>query len=438
MNKKEESKQKNRSMEKGNTQEEQVNWKTLELAMKQGGSSREQADSSELKLSNETVQQIFDKVFKKLLTLSGRAVISLINGLFDTDYPLDSQITYNWTEFEDEKMKRRLADTILTINGRHSYHLEAQVTNDHRIVFRVFDYGYGHALHNRVRQDDRYVLRFPRPVVIYLYYEGQVPDEYTLTLEFDEGRDFYQYKVPVVKLPELSAEDLNRRKMVILIPFHLLKLKKWLKQGKVTEETLRKLIYDDIIGNINENRQLGNISPEDAMKLKRYTRLLGDYLYAKLQGEGLEVLRDMTDESFMTDVDIFFEGYHAQERALEEKDKALKEQDEALREKDKALKEQDKALKEQDKTLKEQDKTLKEKDETIREKDQTIRAQKNTADRKLVMQVCRNHEKGKSPEAIAEDLIESIDVVQRICDIRNSLGDGCDPEQVLAKYLESA
>lgn len=102
--------------------------------------------------SAEEVYQIFDKVFKKIITLSEKAVINLINGLFDTDYPLDSTITYNWTEFVDDNLRKILADTILTINGNHSYHLEAQMERDNSIVFRAFDYGYSHA--NRTRMED--------------------------------------------------------------------------------------------------------------------------------------------------------------------------------------------------------------------------------------------------------------------------------------------
>lgn len=348
--------------------------------------------------------------------------MGLINGLFGTDYPPDSRITYNWTEFVDEKLKRRLADTILTVNDRFSYHLEAQITNDRRIVFRMFDYGYGHAFQKREYDGDGYVLHFPRPVVIYLYYEGTVPDEYTLTLEFDEGKKTFEYTVPVVKLTELSVEELNRRKMVILIPFHLLKLRQWLKEGKVTEESLRKLVHDDIIGSINENQRLGNISTEDALKLKRYTGRLSRYLYQKLQGEGLGVLMEMTDESFMTDVDLFFEAYHAQEDALKEKDDALKKKDDALKEQETALKEKDDALKEKDDALKEKDDALKEKEKA--------------ADIKLVRQVCRNREKGKSPEMIAEDLIEPVDVVKKICEIRDSMDGECDPEEIFASMAE--
>ena len=61
----------------------------------------------------EQIYQIFDKIFKKILTLSTIAVINLINGLFGTNYPKDSTITYNWTEFQDDELRRILADTIL-------------------------------------------------------------------------------------------------------------------------------------------------------------------------------------------------------------------------------------------------------------------------------------------------------------------------------------
>ena len=49
-----------------------------------------------------TIYQIYDKVFKKILTLSSRAVINMINGLFLTEYPPDSTIHYNWTEFQED------------------------------------------------------------------------------------------------------------------------------------------------------------------------------------------------------------------------------------------------------------------------------------------------------------------------------------------------
>ena len=69
------------------------------------------------------IYQIYDKAFKRILTLSGKAVINLINGLFNTDYSANSKITYNWTEHQDKDLQWTLADAILTINERNSYHI---------------------------------------------------------------------------------------------------------------------------------------------------------------------------------------------------------------------------------------------------------------------------------------------------------------------------
>ena len=111
------------------------------------------------KKNNDTVFQIFDRAFKRLLTLSTRSVILLINALFSTSYPPDSTITYNWTEHHNDELQRTLADTILTINGQHSYHMEAQMYKDEKIEFRVFEYSFRHALKHT--GDGSYTLHFP-------------------------------------------------------------------------------------------------------------------------------------------------------------------------------------------------------------------------------------------------------------------------------------
>ena len=81
--------------------------------------------------------------------------------------------------------------------------------------------------------------------------------------------------------------------------------------------------------------RLGNITIEDALKLKRYLRKLCDYLsrhYEELKG-----MSDMTDESFMTDIDIMCEEH---EKAMAEKDVQLAEQSSQLAEQSSQLAEQ--------------------------------------------------------------------------------------------------
>ena len=251
-------------------------------------------------MNSTKIVTIYDKVFKKILTLSSKAIVNLINGLFGTNYPLDSTITYNWTEFEDDNLKKILADTIITINGRYSYHLEAQMTKDEEIVFRVFEYGFSHANRNKNIASNEII--FPEPMVIYLYSEGEIPDEYSIRLIFGE-QGCFDYKIKVFKYLETTVEEINKKKMIVLIPFQLLKLRKIIKKARTPEnvERLRQLFKYDIMGTIEDNYKLGNITYNDAHKLMRMTQLLYNHIYSDY--EELEVLEGMTDESIMFDID---------------------------------------------------------------------------------------------------------------------------------------
>ncbi len=282
----------------------------------------------------EQISHIFDKVFKKILTLSTKAVINLINGLFETYYPEDSTITYNWTEFMDTELRRTLADTIITINGRHSYHIEAQMEKDEDIVFRVFEYGYHHADHMRASDTDYYVLHFPEPKIIYLYATKDIPNTYILRLDFGT-QGYFDYEVPVFKYLETSLEELNQKKLIILIPFQLLKLRKLLQKNRSSEnlQALRNLIQYDILGSIATNYELGNISMNDAYKLQQLTRQLYNYIYAHYAE--MEDLNDMTDESLLLDIDIIEKQYEKTiEKILAEKESELAEKNSILAEKD--------------------------------------------------------------------------------------------------------
>lgn len=286
---------------------------------------------------SKTIYHIYDKILKKILTLSSTAVVNLINDLFDMDYPVSSTVTYNWTEFENGELKRILADTILTINGKYSYHLEAQMTEDEEIIFRVFEYGYGHADRNRryavdlITDSNGHIksdsiesgceLIFPEPKIIYLCTSDHAPDIYSLKLNFGSQGSFL-YKVSTFKFLEISLEELNQKKMVILIPFQLLKLRKILEKerSKETLDALKALIKDDIIGSIETNLQLGNITEGDARRLRRLTHQLYQHIYSHYKE--MEVLNVITDESLMLDIDII-EKKHEEE--LAEKDRIIEQ-----------------------------------------------------------------------------------------------------------------
>ena len=268
------------------------------------------------------IHQIYDKAFKRILTLSDKAVINLINGLFGTDYPTNSKITYNWTEHEDKDLKRTLSDSILTINDRDIYHIEAQITEDEEIVFRVFEYGFGHAYKNRTYENGNETMIFPRPCIIYLD-EGKkdkIPDEYTLILKFEDQGEF-SYKVPVFKLQTISVQELNDKKLIVLLPFLLLKLRKKMEKirSKENMEELQSLVANDIIDVIHKNEELGNLSHSDALDLIDLTTKLYMKIYSKYK-EMEDFTMRMVDQS----LELASDKYEKTVEELEEENTQLK------------------------------------------------------------------------------------------------------------------
>lgn len=55
---------------------------------------------------SEDFYSIYDRAAKRCLSISHKGTLLLINGLFETDYPLDSAVTYHWTEHHDEDLRR--------------------------------------------------------------------------------------------------------------------------------------------------------------------------------------------------------------------------------------------------------------------------------------------------------------------------------------------
>ena len=98
---------------------------------------------------------MYDRMAKRCLMLSNRAIIQFINGIYEVNHPLDSEVTYNWTEHEDDDLRKTLADTIITIGGVSSYHLEFQMSEDGSITFRILEYGFNHAIKKQKRKQCR-------------------------------------------------------------------------------------------------------------------------------------------------------------------------------------------------------------------------------------------------------------------------------------------
>ena len=268
------------------------------------------------------IDKIYDRIFKRMMTLSSKSIIALINGLFGTSYPLDSTLTYNLTENLDSKLNRTIADTIITVNHIHSYHMEAQMYEDDNIIFRMFDYGYQHALKtpdhiipsdtsekssNTIADNSYDRITFPEPVIIYLADDKPLPDTYILEIDFGHQGSFL-YSVPVCNFITMPPEEIEKRNMVVLLPFYILKLRRTMQKDRSPEvlEQLKTLIFDDIITIINRQFNAEIITVSDANMLREFLLKLYNHLYADYNECKEGGVNEMVEDEiiFQTDVII--------------------------------------------------------------------------------------------------------------------------------------
>ncbi|MDR1316742.1 MAG: hypothetical protein LBK13_07700, partial [Spirochaetales bacterium] len=70
---------------------------------------------------------IFDLIFKRLVQeASSRAVVCFINGLFNTNFPLNSAVEFPNREKVTESLKQIVSDMVICVAGE-LFHIEAQI-----------------------------------------------------------------------------------------------------------------------------------------------------------------------------------------------------------------------------------------------------------------------------------------------------------------------
>ena len=188
-------------------------------------------------------------------------------------------------------------------------------------------------------------LTFPKSKIVFLG-DDDVPDHYSIVIDFADNTS-HEYQVDTFKYCSTSIEELNQKKMVILIPFELIKLKKYISSRKnMTDEELNWLkerIFTDIIGCIRDNCRLGNITAGDAKRLEELLSTLYDHLYSNRQD--MKEIREEMDQSIKLDVDEWadkMDKYEEMEREINmlksENDKVKSDYDKMKSENDKMAK----------------------------------------------------------------------------------------------------
>ena len=166
-------------------------------------------------------ETIFDDVFRTIAEKMPRLLIPLINLTFGTEYPEDVPLTTARNEHMT-KSGKVITDSVLLLDGV-SYHVECEskAGNVMVMVHRMLEYDFAIAFEKSM-SENKAVLQLPSSCVVYLRHTRNTPDCLRLTIRNAEG-DTIPYRVPVVKAQAFSMEKIFENRLLLLLPFYILR-----------------------------------------------------------------------------------------------------------------------------------------------------------------------------------------------------------------------
>ena len=222
-------------------------------------------------MSNDTTltePMLWDEIMKALVYTMPEQLFPLIEEVYGITYPKGTSVQFLSTEQPvfpsntTEALTSQFMDLSVLIAGTDYYHIECQMKNDHQMVIRMLSYDLHFAMqHCEAEQDatGEMILHFPRSVVLYPEKNGKIPDRLRCRIIFQDDSE-HTYQVPTVKMQDYSLEEIQKKHLILFIPYVLLRLRPQLESHQGINKEELTFLVNSVIVILNEEVQLGNIT----------------------------------------------------------------------------------------------------------------------------------------------------------------------------------
>lgn len=182
---------------------------------------------------------IYDSVFKAMVHKTPKLLIPFINEVFGRRYEIDAPIV-QFNEEHEWPLGTRISDSVFRIEDM-VYHLECQSTHDASMVVRVVECDFSIALQEALEQGAPYRMKFPSSCVLLLRHASKTPDY--LEMEMPDSESF-RHHTKIYKTQLVSEEEIFRRRLLILLPFYLMRYEKELSGLDAESDAAAALIRE--------------------------------------------------------------------------------------------------------------------------------------------------------------------------------------------------
>ncbi len=189
-----------------------------------------------------TKTSIFDDVFMTMFERMPKLFIPLINEAFGTDYSDDEEIIKLRDEHHFPE-NRIITDSFMGIRDAR-YHFECQSKDDSCMIIRMFEYDTAIALESMESMEDGVTeIRYPKSCVIYLREKNAQNRREVLRVRFPDGF-VYPYHPEVLEVSAYSLDELFGKKLLVFLPFYLLRYERTIKKDDTESVEFQKLIEE--------------------------------------------------------------------------------------------------------------------------------------------------------------------------------------------------
>ena len=233
-------------------------------------------------MTKEKVNTPYDDVFRTLLVKCPTLVISLVNEVFHERYELHENVSVFHNEFfvGNRHQKKRITDSHIGIRNKR-YHAECQSSTDGTITVRIFEYDAQIAAENAHTQEDETTFTFPYSALLYLRCPANTPRTMRITYKVPNG--CISYEIPILKVPEYTADEILKKELYFLIPFHIFAYEKELEKINVYPEKLEDLlqVYGRFAGVLQQKVTEGRLIEYERQMIRDMTVKVADSLAVK-------------------------------------------------------------------------------------------------------------------------------------------------------------
>ena len=233
-------------------------------------------------MTKENVNTPYDDAFRTLLVKCPTLVIPLINEAFHEKYELREKVNVFHNEFfvGNRQQKKRITDSHIGIRDKR-YHAECQSSTDGTITVRLFEYDAQIAAENAQTEEDGTTFTFPYSALLYLRCPANTPRTMRVTYRVPNG--CISYEIPILKVPEYTAEEILKKELYFLILFHIFAYEKGMEKINGSSERIEDLlqVYKRFVEAVQQAVTEGRLTEYERQVIRDMTVKVADSLTVK-------------------------------------------------------------------------------------------------------------------------------------------------------------